>query len=202
MDSIQGLSNCGRFRYDYSSHDSVIGDAYIHELLDMRNSHIRVIYIQPGDDASSISCTIRQMPLQGLTQGTFTSLSHAWGPLPADRIIFVEQRPFPIRENLWRCLWYFRKKLSFFKHCTGGPAHQSEPMWIDAISIDQHSPLERNHQVQMMADIYSGATVQAWLGSTDPLLQEIIQTTDLTHFQPGFRGIRSFHNHVLDGWNS
>lgn len=38
-------------------------------------------------------------------------------------------------------------------------------LWIDAISIDQNNIMERNHQVQMMAEIYSSAVeVYAWLG--------------------------------------
>lgn len=38
--------------------------------------------------------------------------------------------------------------------------------WIDAICIDQSNTLERNHQVQMMSEIYKSAQfVMIWLGS-------------------------------------
>ncbi|KAJ9604268.1 hypothetical protein H2200_011102 [Cladophialophora chaetospira] len=41
----------------------------------------------------------------------------------------------------------------------------NEPFWIDAICIDQQSIRERNHQVQQMGQIYSGASeVIVWLG--------------------------------------
>jgi hypothetical protein len=40
--------------------------------------------------------------------------------------------------------------------------------WIDAICINQDSVLERNHQVQMMRQIYSNAeSVSVWLGEAD-----------------------------------
>jgi hypothetical protein len=40
--------------------------------------------------------------------------------------------------------------------------------WIDAICIDQTSVLERNHQVQMMREIYCNAeSVYVWLGEED-----------------------------------
>jgi hypothetical protein len=43
--------------------------------------------------------------------------------------------------------------------------------WIDAICIDQDSVLERNHQVQMMRQIYSNAvSVSVWLGEVDQAL--------------------------------
>ena len=36
--------------------------------------------------------------------------------------------------------------------------------WVDAICIDQTNSGERNHQVQMMGDIYHNVPVLAWLG--------------------------------------
>jgi hypothetical protein len=44
---------------------------------------------------------------------------------------------------------------------------KAEPriLWDDAICMDQTNILERNHQVQLMWDIYSGAEdVAIWLG--------------------------------------
>jgi hypothetical protein len=41
---------------------------------------------------------------------------------------------------------------------------EGPPLWIDALCIDQRNTAERNHQVQQMGRIYSGATtVPIWL---------------------------------------
>ncbi|MDE9440026.1 hypothetical protein EWS82_13185, partial [Staphylococcus xylosus] len=41
-------------------------------------------------------------------------------------------------------------------------------LWIDAVSIDQHNFPERNHQVTLMSQIYSGASeVIIYLGESD-----------------------------------
>lgn len=41
-------------------------------------------------------------------------------------------------------------------------------LWIDQICIDQKTPIEKNHQVEMMSDIYGRATrVCVWLGERD-----------------------------------
>ncbi|KAI4213184.1 MAG: hypothetical protein LQ351_004130 [Letrouitia transgressa] len=45
---------------------------------------------------------------------------------------------------------------------------KSRFLWIDQVCIDQDNPLEKNHQVEMMADIYGRATkVCIWLGDGD-----------------------------------
>ncbi len=42
------------------------------------------------------------------------------------------------------------------------------PVWIDAICINQNDVLEKNHQVAMMGEVYSGAAeVLVWLGEDD-----------------------------------
>lgn len=48
------------------------------------------------------------------------------------------------------------------------PTIKDSPLWVDALCIDQHNILERNHQVQKMATIYRKASrVHAWLGMPD-----------------------------------
>lgn len=50
----------------------------------------------------------------------------------------------------------------------GQPPYQREPMWIDYICIDQSNTEERNHQVDLMGDIYEQADqVVIWLGVGD-----------------------------------
>ncbi|KAF2117632.1 heterokaryon incompatibility [Lophiotrema nucula] len=43
-----------------------------------------------------------------------------------------------------------------------------EPLWIDAICINQSKVHELNHQVRMTREIYSNAeSVMIWLGAAD-----------------------------------
>lgn len=57
---------------------------------------------------------------------------------------------------------------------------QGKLFWIDALCIDQDNLDERNHQVQMMHQIYFRAqTVMVWLGSKYTKYQEHLRTEDL-----------------------
>lgn len=57
-----------------------------------------------------------------------------------------------VTQNLWRFLKQASKT-------------QFGWLWIDALSIDQHSPEERSHQVGITSDIFSNAwRVVVWLG--------------------------------------
>ena len=60
--------------------------------------------------------------------------------------IRVNGQRFSIGRNLWKFLDLARQR------------NESQPMWIDAICVDQSKVEEGNHQVQMMAYIYQSAT--------------------------------------------
>ena len=67
--------------------------------------------------------------------------------------IFVNEKPFWIRKNLWKFLRIIRSKIGYLA------------IWADAICIDQSNLQERAQQVQMMGSIYRAARkVCAWLG--------------------------------------
>lgn len=52
--------------------------------------------------------------------------------------------------------------------------YSDQYLWIDALSIDQANVLERNHQVQQMAEIYSKAKyVLVWVGPQSQTLRLI-----------------------------
>jgi hypothetical protein len=86
----------------------------------------------------------------------YQALSYAWGPLEPTSCIWVDRRPMYIRQNLHDFLHMYLSK----------PELHREYFWIDQICIDQHLVDEKNHQVQMMADIYRNAQrVLVWLGT-------------------------------------
>lgn len=81
----------------------------------------------------------------------FTALSYTWGaPSPTFDIV-VNRGKLKVRENLFMFLKAY---------------HSRDYIWIDQICIDQSNVLERNHQVSMMASIYSQCfSVIVWLGT-------------------------------------
>lgn len=84
----------------------------------------------------------------------YEALSYEWGPPEPTRYILVNGAVLSIRENLWLFLENLRKR-----------KHDKWLFWADQICIDQQNITERNQQVQLMGDIYSGAIqVLAWLG--------------------------------------
>ena len=129
---------------------------YEHERLDLRSDSIRVLQIEPGESHSIIRCVIRQQSLHGSPHRKHVCLSYMWGEGPLAQTILVNGKPFQIRQNLWRFLSSARR------------AKLNDLLWIDAICINQHDLLERNHQVHKMAEIYSQASrVLIWLGDID-----------------------------------
>jgi hypothetical protein len=101
-----------------------------------------------------VECTIKIVDLEDAPQ--FTALSYVWGPPEPAHEIIVNGRLLTIRENLFNFLCEFRKMTV--------EDVSDEWLWIDQITIDQ-TTAERNHQVQIMSEIYSGAeSVIVWLG--------------------------------------
>ncbi|KAH7066523.1 heterokaryon incompatibility protein-domain-containing protein, partial [Paraphoma chrysanthemicola] len=136
---------------------------YRYEPLDTSKQQIRLIKLHRADiqDGSAlqpsappaIHCNISTFDLDATPP--YTALSYVWGePSPAD-VIYLNGRDFRIRQNLFDFLLTFRNDDA-----------NASYLWVDQISIDQTSTSERNHQVQLMASIYShqNCDVVAWLG--------------------------------------
>ncbi|KAK4099068.1 HET-domain-containing protein [Parathielavia hyrcaniae] len=86
----------------------------------------------------------------------YTAVSYVWGNDKASEHIFLDGRRFPVRPNLWSCLYYLGE------NARGGPWTY---LWVDAICIDQSNDAERNVQVRLMDETYhNAACVSVWLG--------------------------------------
>jgi len=68
-----------------------------------------------------------------------------WGDVEDQRVVFVNNKRFEVRRNLYDFLCLARK-LSI-----------TDTLWIDAICINQEDVEERNKQVQLMGEIYEKA---------------------------------------------
>ncbi|KAI3531975.1 HET domain-containing protein [Colletotrichum abscissum] len=86
----------------------------------------------------------------------YRAVSYTWGDGSPSEIIFLDGQPFPVRPNLWSCLYY----LGLASRHT-----EWEYLWVDAICINQANDAERNSQVRCMDETYrSAACVSVWLG--------------------------------------
>ncbi|KAF7870308.1 hypothetical protein EAF04_004054 [Stromatinia cepivora] len=88
-----------------------------------------------------------------LTNVKYEALSYAWGDLPANKTITIDQTDYYIRDNLFAALEALRLR-SRRRH-----------LWVDAVCINQGDFDERNGQVALMSQIFAKADeVIVWLG--------------------------------------
>jgi hypothetical protein len=88
----------------------------------------------------------------------YTAVSYTWGDGAPTEPISINEQIFPIRVNLWFCLYYLGQAIKF-------GTIPCKYLWVDAICIDQGNNQERKTQVLVMDQIYRKAiTVSVWLG--------------------------------------
>lgn len=86
----------------------------------------------------------------------FEALSYCWGQRSANEpVIYIEAQPLKVTTDLHCALLRLRQR--------------EEPIWIDAICINQEDIMERTQQVRQMHRIYASASlVIVWLGEASP----------------------------------
>lgn len=137
---------------------------YVYQPLLCDRKQIRLIHLPNISNQSSqpchrpVKCTMELFDLAEAPP--FTALSYVWGPTTPVHHIFIDNQPFPVRQNLFNFLRQFC--------CMSADSEYARPnlwLWTDQISIEQANVDERSHQVQMMSEIYLAAdSVIAWLG--------------------------------------
>jgi hypothetical protein len=136
--------------------------AYIYEQLPSLH-HIRLIQIH-REPSAPLTLSMHQADLNDKPQ--YHALSYAWdgawytdveeGWSTLTQSVTVNGQTVSIRQNLHDALLQLRL------------LEMWEPIWIDAICINQSDILERNAQVRQMARIYADAKkVLIWLGKED-----------------------------------
>jgi hypothetical protein len=153
---------------------------------------IEVLAAGSADDSSPVSCKLHVVPLDD--NPVYIALSYVWGNASVTKTILLDGEPFVVRENLWNFL-------NHWKATTADTKHVNSCLWIDAISIDQGSIQERNHQVAIMGRIYSEAEmVIAWLGTGPPALADALDVLEgLFNYMRGFgRGLSGADYETFD----
>lgn len=158
-----GQSSTSSSRTEGQTHPS---SRYPH--IDTSKNQIRLVEICPAAKFEDpIKLRFRTTNPSSPDRPQFTALSYCWNPTESGlsnnksnrSVAQVENIPFlwiPLGENLQLAIrhWRGRKKV--------------RTMWIDAICINQNDIKERNHQIQLMGQIYSSAqAVVIWLGPSD-----------------------------------
>ena len=116
------------------------------------SDEIRLIMIEPSSSIfDEIHCSIEIVELSKAPK--YYALSYTWGEANITEDIKLSDCSVRVTTNLAAAL----RRIRCWKEPTS--------FWIDAICINQNSVLEKNHQVPLMATIYSQAEkVVMWLG--------------------------------------
>ncbi|KAF7531499.1 hypothetical protein G7054_g8799 [Neopestalotiopsis clavispora] len=136
--------------------------------LDKTKSQIRLFEILPQPD-SSLRYSLTTSDVSSCPN--YIALSYVWGDDEPSNTIVINGQDFKIRDNLS----YALPRLADFQS-----KRDEKHFWIDAICINQEDTKERNHQVGIMKDIFTKASLTvAWLGvdeETSRLLSQAEQT--------------------------
>lgn len=124
--------------------DAGITGDFVHEPLQDPGNEIRLIQVTlSGDRDDEIQCTIT--PYAVNKAPPYVAVSYTWGDISCGRHVRVNGKQLYIGQNSWMVLWQAR-------------LHQlASPLWMDVLSIDQASDVEKSIQVGMMGRIYKTA---------------------------------------------
>ncbi|KAI9650393.1 hypothetical protein NHQ30_000407 [Ciborinia camelliae] len=113
---------------------------------------IRLVVIHPGSGATPLECHLLHTQLGEMG---YEALSYEWKEASDDDpSIIVNGKNITVRKNLFDALKQIRLPKT------------DRYIWIDALCINQTCVKERNAQIQIMGQIYSGASrVIVWLGN-------------------------------------
>jgi hypothetical protein len=121
--------------------------------------HIRVFLLLPGQESDQIHCQLSACI--SYSKVSYEAISYVWGDMACPRSILLDEKPFNVGENLFRCLQHMR--------------HDCEPrtLWADAVCINQLDMREKCSQISLMPEIFKSARrTLIWLecdfGWSDP----------------------------------
>ncbi|KIW29219.1 uncharacterized protein PV07_05046 [Cladophialophora immunda] len=152
-----------------------------HRPLDLSQPSIRLLDVLPRDGRSEIRCAVKHVLLPASCKELrYTALSYARGDEKEPRhAISINNQPYEVLKNLYTFLDL---------HGLNGISN----LFIDALCIAQNNIDEKNHQVQLMKDIFTNAAkVIVWLGPSADRSDELFDMiSELGPFevQDGIRG--------------
>ncbi|KAH0556412.1 hypothetical protein GP486_005667 [Trichoglossum hirsutum] len=141
----------------------------LYEPLDKSREEIRLLEILPPTDVDyTIRCRLKTVPVH---RCRFIAISYVWGDLSMTENIVVNGERKPVATTLISCLYNIRTAISTNVDTQSEWASLPRLVWVDAVCVNQSDIEERNHQIQLMGQIYTGASVVvSWLGPHDEML--------------------------------
>jgi hypothetical protein len=150
-------------------------EKFEYEKLTNMKSRIRLLKLMAGNqDTPDVECQLFEadikdgkvfMLISGQPRDSgvvedYEALSWSWGSEPPEYQILIRKGESRTRMRATGALVWAIKHLRY--------PDRDRTLWVDAICIDQGNVDEKNHQVQMMSQIYSYAIrVCIWLGLDD-----------------------------------
>lgn len=121
----------------------------IYDLLDSKSGEVRMCKVDMTTE--EICRTLTPTYINSI--GQYKCLSYVWGNDGHRKDIYVNGVVFSATSSLYAALIDLRRELN------------GDPIWIDALCINQEDTEEKTQQVPLMADLYRYATeVWIWLG--------------------------------------
>jgi Heterokaryon incompatibility protein (HET) len=135
----------------------------IYRPLDKATREIRLLTILPGDNNSTLACSLKYVSLNDHPR--YAALSYTWGDPSITQEILVNGQTFAATVNLVAALHHVPQ---LWRDKFPEDSTTQFIIWVDAVCIDQSNEVERGHQVMLMETLYSEAeSVLAWLGLGD-----------------------------------
>jgi hypothetical protein len=161
--------------------------AALHTALDIESHEIRILWIYPGQEGSTIRCRLQKESLVEAT--SYAALSYCWGDTNNTTNIVVNNAITPVTANLHDALMKLRSK---------GVSR----VWADALCINQADDQEKSLQIRNMKQIYARAEqTYPWIGGTETdnaaLDMALLRNVIMNGVSLG--GIQHSHRHVENG---
>jgi hypothetical protein len=142
---------------------------YCYSPLSSAGDSIRLLRLKPAKDKSAdIHCELIEYALHDSSViHLYEALSYVWGNSEKKLRVFMHSCSFNVTDNLYAALLELRNHT------------MKRTIWIDAMCINQDDQKEKEHQIQIMAKIYSQANVViVWLREaaefSDQVLEQIL----------------------------
>ena len=126
-------------------HDPALNldDEFKYSDLPDSKTHIRLLQVHQATEGSSPECELSIWPIESAPP--YNAMSYTWGDPNSNAKIKVNGKPITVRANcayvLLQAYWYNR----------------NQPIWIDALCINQNYMAEKSTQVAIMGYIYASA---------------------------------------------
>lgn len=153
---------------------------YPYQALDPRKNEIRLLKVFAGQGSAPLCCTLHHTSISK-APADYETISYCWGQSTIKKVIKIDGTPIVVGESAAGVLYRMRSPDS------------DRVLWIDAICINQDSPIEKTQQVALMGSIYTmGRRNLVWLGDDHGVADEcvaIIKTvlTDIRRRTQDFR---------------